>query len=136
VKAAATTRTKMPNFRLPAPAFAAVVLAAGLALAGEGGRDPAHVADVIGRHKAEIAAIYDTFLDAGLALEGTVVVKFTIARTGAVTASEVAEATTGCEQLFEEAVAAAVAKWDFGPSDGDAVTVRYPFSFAISEKNG
>jgi TonB family protein len=133
VKAAPTPRTKMPTSRLTAPAFA-VILAAAFALAGEGGRDPADVADVIERHKAEIAAIYDTFLDAGLAIEGTVVVKFTIARTGAVTASDVAEATTGCE-LFEEAVAAAVAKWDFGPSDGDAVTVRYPFSFAISEKN-
>jgi TonB family protein len=123
----------MPTFRFTAPAFA-VILTAGLAVAGEGGRDPADIAAVVEQHMAEITNVYDTFLDAGLALEGTVVVKFTIARTGAVTASEVAEATTGCE-LFEEAVAAAVAKWDFGPSAGDAVTVRYPFSFAISEKN-
>ncbi len=123
----------MPTFRLRVPAFA-VILATGLAVAGEGGRDPADIAAVVEQHMAEITNVYDTFLDAGLALEGTVVVKFTIARTGAVTASEVAEATTSCE-LFEEAVAAAVAKWDFGPSDGDAVTVRYPFSFAISGKN-
>jgi TonB family protein len=93
-------------------------------------RDPADIARVIDSHKAEVAAIYDTYLDAGLALEGTVVVKFTIARTGAVTASEVAEATTACK-LFEEAVAVAVMKWDFGPSGGDAVTVRYPFTFSL-----
>lgn len=124
----------MPTYRLTGPAFAAVVLAAGLALAGEGGRDPADVAAVVEQHMVDITNVYDTFLDAGLAIEGTVVVKFTIARTGAVTASDVAEATTGCK-LFEEAVAAAVAKWDFGPCEGDAVTVRYPFSFAISEKN-
>ncbi|NIT36663.1 MAG: TonB family protein [candidate division Zixibacteria bacterium] len=125
----------MPTPRLKAPAFAVVILTAGIALAGEGGRDPADIAAVVEQHMAEITNVYDTFLETGLAIEGTVLVKFTIARTGAVTASEVAEATTGCE-LFEEAVAAAVAKWDFGPSDGDAVTVRYPFSFAISEKNG
>jgi TonB family protein len=118
--------------------YACIVIAAAaltssaprLAHADEGGRDPADIAAVIERHKTEIATIYDTYLDAGLGIEGTVVVKFTVAKTGAVTASEVAEATTGCK-LFEEAVAAAVAKWDFGPGTGDAVTVRYPFSFTI-----
>ncbi len=99
----------------------------------DGNRDPADIAAVIELHKAEIAAIYDTYLDAGLALEGTVVVKFTVASTGAVTASEVAEASTDC-RLFEEAVAAAVATWNFGPNAGDAVTVRYPFTFTIPEK--
>jgi TonB family protein len=111
---------------------AAVVLGLlpGLAPARE--RDPADIARVIELHKPEIAAVYDTYLDAGLALEGTVLVKFTIARTGAVTASEVVEATTAC-QLFEEAVAAAVLRWDFGPADGEAVTVRYPFTFSLPE---
>ena len=79
-----------------------------------------------------MAVIYNTYLDAGLALEGTVVVKFTIARTGAVTASDVAEATTACK-LFEEAVAAVVMKWDFGPAGGDAVIVRYPFTFSLPD---
>ncbi|HUV86762.1 MAG TPA: TonB family protein [bacterium] len=125
------------------PFYACIVIATavlippapGFAYAGEGGRDPAEIASVIERHKAEIATIYDTYLDAGLAIEGTVVVKFTVASTGAVTASEVAEATTDCK-LFEEAVAAAVAKWDFGPGAGDAITVRYPFTFTIPEKPG
>jgi TonB family protein len=107
---------------------------AGFAASGAAARDrdPADIARVIESHKAEVAAIYNTYLDAGLALEGTVVVKFTIARTGVVTASEVAEATTACK-LFEEAVAAAVMKWDFGPIDGDAVTVRYPFTFSLPD---
>ena len=95
-------------------------------------RDPNDIAKVIESHRAEVAAIYNTYLDAGLALEGTVIVKFTIARTGAVTASEVAEATTACK-LFDEAVAAAVMKWDFGPVDGDAVTIRYPFTFSLPD---
>jgi TonB family protein len=114
---------------------AVLVSAPGFAYAREGGRDPADIAAVIERHKAEITTIYDTYLDAGLAIEGTVVVKFTVASTGAVTASEVAEATTDCN-LFEEAVAAAVAKWDFGPGAGGAVTVRYPFTFTIPGKPG
>jgi TonB family protein len=109
--------------------------ASGVTYAEEAGRDPADIAAVIERHKPEITAIYDTYLDAGLAIEGTVVVKFTVARTGAVTASEVAEATTDCK-LFEEAVAAAVTKWDFGSAAGDAVTVLYPFTFTIPGKPG
>jgi TonB family protein len=110
--------------------LAAVAWAATAALAAESGRDPADIARVIDHHKHEITTIYNTYLDAGLNLEGTVVVKFTIARTGVVTASEVAEADTDCK-LFEEAVAAAVAKWDFGPASGEAVTVRYPFTFTL-----
>ncbi len=113
---------------------AAIPAAAGLALGEAAGRDPGDIAAVIEQHKAEITTIYNTYLDAGLAVEGTVVVKFTVASTGAVTASEVLEGTTGCK-LFEEAVAAAVAKWDFGPG-ADAVTVRYPFTFTIPQKPG
>ncbi len=122
------------SYKVIGPTLVAL-LAPAFAVADDEGRDPADIAAVIERHKAEIATIYDTYLDAGLAVEGTVVVKFTVASTGAVTASEVAEATTGCK-LFEEAVAAAVAKWDFGPGAGDAVTVRYPFTFTIPEKPG
>ncbi|HUU57857.1 MAG TPA: AgmX/PglI C-terminal domain-containing protein [bacterium] len=113
-------------------AVSAVLLGLAPSLAAAQDRDPADIARVIESHTREIAAIYNTYLDAGLALEGTVVVKFTIARTGAVTASGVAEATTACK-LFEEAVAAAVTKWDFGPADGDAVTVRYPFTFSLPD---
>ncbi|UCH78243.1 MAG: TonB family protein [Candidatus Coatesbacteria bacterium] len=110
--------------------LAAGVWAVTAALAVESGRDPADIAAVIDHHKQEITTIYNTYLDAGLELEGTVVVKFTIARTGAVTASEVAEADTDC-RLFEEALAAAVSKWDFGPASGEPVTVRYPFTFTL-----
>jgi TonB family protein len=125
-----------PLYACVTGALAVVAVPAhGLALADEAGRDPAAIAAVIEQHKAEITTIYNTYLDAGLALEGTVVVKFTVANTGAVTASKVAEATTDCK-LFEEAVAAAVAKWDFGPGGGDAVTVRYPFTFTIPGKSG
>lgn len=112
-------------------AAAAVLLGLAPSLAAAQDRDPADIAKIIESHTPEIAAIYNTYLDAGLALEGTVVVKFTIARTGAVTASGVAEATTACK-LFEEAVAAAVTKWDFGPAGG-AVTVRYPFTFSLPD---
>ena len=111
---------------------AAVLLGLAPSQAAAQDRDPADIAGAIESHTPEIASIYDTYLDAGLALEGTVVVKFTIARTGVVTASEVAEATTACK-LFEEAVAAAVMKWDFGAADGDAVTVRYPFTFSLPD---
>lgn len=107
-----------------------VAAVAAAAFAAESGRDPEAIAAVIDHHKQEITTIYNTYLDAGLELEGTVVVEFTIARTGAVTASGVYEADTDCK-LFEEAVAAAVAKWDFGPASGDPVTVRYPFTFTL-----
>ncbi len=102
------------------------------AAAGAAGREPVAIAGVIERHRGEITQIYNTYLNAGLDIKGTVVVRFTIAATGAVTRTEVAEGTTGVK-LFEEAVAAAVARWDFGPSDGDAVTVLYPFSFEVQE---
>ncbi|MGD8718976.1 MAG: AgmX/PglI C-terminal domain-containing protein [Candidatus Zixiibacteriota bacterium] len=119
----------MRQLRSIAITLAAIAVLYGPALAAEG-RDPDNIGRVIDQHKAEITDIYNTYLDAGLGLEGTVVVKFTIARTGAVIASEVAEATTNCE-LFEDAVAAAVAQWDFGPASGDPVTVRYPFTFTL-----
>jgi TonB family protein len=119
----------MSTLRSLVMAFVAAAVLCGPALAADG-RDPDNIGRVIDQHKAEITDIYNTYLDAGLGLEGTVVVKFTIARTGAVIASEVAEATTNCE-LFEDAVAAAVAQWDFGPASGDAVTVRYPFTFTL-----
>ena len=120
------------NYFKTGAVVAAIFTAVGLAssLTAAKGRDPADIAKVIESHKAEIASIYNTYLDAGLALEGTVILKFTIARTGAVTASEAAEATTSCK-LFEEALAAAVMKWDFGPAEGEAVTVRYPFTFTL-----
>jgi TonB family protein len=118
----------VPPRKLALPAAVLLGLLPGLATAQE--RDPADIARVIELHKPEIAAVYDTYLDAGLALEGTVLVKFAIARTGTVTASEVVEATTSCK-LFEEAVAAVVLKWDFGPAEGEAVTVRYPFTFSL-----
>ena len=66
--------------------IAAVMLGLAASHAAAQDRDPADIAGVIASHTPEIAAIYDTYLDAGLALEGTVVVKFTIARTGVVTA--------------------------------------------------
>lgn len=116
----------LKHFGLAAAGFCVTAAA----LAAENGRDPAAIAAVIDRHKQEIATVYNTYLDAGLELEGTVVVEFTIARTGAVTASDVYEADTDCK-LFEEAIAAAVTKWDFGPASGEPVTVRYPFTFTL-----
>jgi TonB family protein len=110
---------------------AAVVLAAAVAAsAAAESRDAADIARVVELHKPEIMVIYNTYLDAGLKFEGTVVVRFTVAPTGVVTRSEVAEGDTGVA-LFEEAVAAAVTKWDFGPYDGDAVTILFPFSFSL-----
>lgn len=97
------------------------------------GRDITTVAAVIENHRQELIEIYNTYLEAGLAVEGKVVVRFTIAPTGVVTASEVAEGTTDCP-LFEEAVAAAVRRWDFGPGAGEPVTVIYPFVFSLPDK--
>jgi len=107
-----------------------LTLAAATALAATapGARSAAAVAEVIGRHTDEITAVYNTYLNAGLPVEGTVKVRFTIAPTGVVTASEVASSTTGVK-LFDEAVAATVATWDFGPAAGDAVSIIYPFTF-------
>lgn len=127
----------MLRLKLTPIVVAAAVLAAGAAVAAEtASRDAAHVAAVIALHHDEVTAIYDTYLNAGVEVAGKVVVRFTIAPTGAVTASEVAAGTTGCK-LFEEAVAAAVAAWDFGPAPTVLpVTILYPFSFTMTPDDG
>jgi len=107
------------------------VFAAGvLAVTAEDNRSGEAIAAVVARHTPELSEVYDTYLDAGLSFQGTVTVRFTIAPSGVVTASDVGESTTGCK-LFDEAVAAAVFNWDFGGNAGKPVTVRYPFSFRL-----
>lgn len=93
-------------------------------------RSAAAIGAVVKRHLAEVTQIYDTYLNAGVVFEGTVTVRFTIAPSGVVTASEVASSTTGCG-LFDDAVAAAVMDFDFGPGAGDVTTVVYPFVFRL-----
>jgi len=60
-------------------ALAAILLSIAPSFAAEE-RDPADIARVIESHKAEVATIYNTYLDAGLALEGTVVVNLSYVR--------------------------------------------------------
>ncbi len=108
----------------------AVLLYVSVAPPAAAERAPEDIARVIALHRQEVVDIYNIYLNAGVQFEGKVVVRFTIAATGAVTASEVAESTTGVK-LFDEAVAAAVAAWDFGPAPGEATTVLYPFTFAL-----
>jgi len=108
----------------------AVPAAYGAAAPPDDARSAAAIGAVVKRHLAEVTQIYDTYLNACVVFEGTVTVRFTIAPSGVVTASEVASSTTGCD-LFDDAVAAAVMNFDFGPGEGDVTTVVYPFVFRL-----
>jgi TonB family protein len=110
----------------------AAAAAGSLPATADDNRSGEAIAAVVARHTPELSAVYDTYLDAGLSFQGTVTVRFTIAPSGVVTASEIAESTTGCK-LFDEAVAAALCDWDFGGNARKPVTVRYPFTFRLPE---
>lgn len=108
----------------------ALSLLAAIVGANDDNRSGEAIAAVVARHTPELSAVYDIYLDAGLSFEGTVTVRFTIAPSGVVTASEVVESTTGCK-LFDDAIAVKLLDWDFGGNAAKPVTVRYPFSFRL-----
>jgi TonB family protein len=92
---------------------------------------PEAVVGVIKEHINEIKGCYERELVRQPRLGGKVVVKFTIAATGAVVAS-VLENSTMRAPVVESCVVKAVTRWRFPKPEGGMVSVSYPFVFTPS----
>jgi TonB family protein len=95
---------------------------------GHSKRSSAVIAAVVNRHKTGIEYIYKKYLKTNPGMEGKIVVRFTIAASGAVTYSAVVASTIG-HPAFEGEVARQVSTWKFPEIEAGEVTVDYPFVF-------
>jgi TonB family protein len=85
---------------------------------------------IVRRHLNEVRFCYTQALAARPALEGRLVVQFTIAPTGRVLASALGSSTLGAPAV-ESCVVQAVKRWDFPePQGGGLAIVSYPFQLS------
>ena len=85
---------------------------------------------IVRRHLNEVRFCYTQALAARPALEGRLVVQFTIAPTGKVLASALGSSTLGAP-VVESCVVQAVKRWDFPePQGGGLAIVSYPFQLS------
>jgi TonB family protein len=85
---------------------------------------------IVRRHLNEVRFCYTQALAAHPALEGRLVVQFTIAPTGQVLASALGSSTLGAPAV-ESCVVQAVKRWDFPePEGGGLAIVSYPFQLS------
>jgi TonB family protein len=95
---------------------------------GHSKRSSAVIAAVVNRHKTGIEYIYKKYLKTSPGMEGKIVVRFTIAASGAVTYSAIVASTIG-HPAFEGEIARQVSTWKFPEIEAGEVTVDYPFVF-------
>jgi TonB family protein len=95
---------------------------------GHSKRSSAVIAAVVNRHKTGIEYIYKKYLKTNPGMEGKIIIRFTIAASGAVTYSAVVASTIG-NPSFESEVASRVMTWRFPEIEAGEVTVDYPFVF-------
>jgi TonB family protein len=91
-------------------------------------RSSAVIARIVNQRKAGIEYIYKKYLKTNPTMEGKIVVRFTIAASGAVTASSVVSSSLG-NPAMEQEVCGRIMTWRFPPIDAGDVTVVYPFVF-------
>ncbi|UCH77530.1 MAG: TonB family protein [Candidatus Coatesbacteria bacterium] len=91
-------------------------------------RSSAVIARIVNQRKAGIEYIYKKYLKTNPTMEGKIVVRFTIAASGAVTACSTVSSTMG-NPAMEAEVCARIMTWRFPPIDAGDVTVVYPFVF-------
>ncbi len=91
-------------------------------------RSSAVIARIVNQRKAGIEYIYKKYLKTNPTMEGKIVVRFTIAASGAVTAASVVSSTMG-NPAMEQEVCGRIMTWRFPPIDAGDVTVVYPFVF-------
>ena len=91
-------------------------------------RSSAVIARIVNQRKAGIEYIYKKYLKTNPSMEGKIVIRFTIAASGAVTACSVVSSSMGNPGMESE-VCARIMTWRFPPIDAGAVTVVYPFVF-------
>lgn len=95
------------------------------------GRSLEEIQLVMDRNKGGLYAIYNRALRRNPALQGKVVLKLTIAPSGAITACEVVSSELRDPEL-ERKVVARVKLINFGAKDVSAITLNYPIFFAPS----
>ena len=94
-----------------------------------GSLDKEIIRRVIRRHMDEVKACYERRLTDQPGLEGRVSVQFTIAATGAVSNSALAQSSMK-DAAVEQCLVLAVRGWEFPrPEGGGIVVVTYPFTF-------
>lgn len=91
-------------------------------------RSSAVIARIVNQRKAGIEYIYKKYLKTNPTMEGKIVVRFTIAASGAVRACSVVSSTMG-NPAMEQEVCGRIMTWRFPPIDAGDVTVVYPFVF-------
>jgi TonB family protein len=91
-------------------------------------RSSAVIARIVNQRKAGIEYIYKKYLKTNPSMEGKIVVRFTIAAPGAVTACSVVSSNMG-NPAMESEVCARIMTWRFPPIVAGDVTVVYPFVF-------
>ena len=98
-----------------------------------GSLDKEIIQRIIRRHINEVKFCYEQAVKENPTLKGRVVVQFTIAATGQVVASTVAQSTMNSGTV-DNCIAGAVRRWEFPkPQGGGIVIVSYPFVLAQSE---
>ncbi|NIT36943.1 MAG: TonB family protein, partial [candidate division Zixibacteria bacterium] len=96
-------------------------------------RSPHTVANVVRRHLTGIRNAYVLALKKNPTLgSGKIIVRFTIAPRGSVTAAQIVCDTLG-EPALSRSILVRVRAWRFPPADGGYVTVIYPFIFIAAE---
>ncbi len=98
----------------------------------KGSLDKELIRRIIRRHINEVKFCYEKELTKNTALQGRVMVQFTIAATGGVISSIVQSSTMGNPNV-EQCIAGAVRRWEFPKPQGGIVVVSYPFVLKAAE---
>lgn len=92
-----------------------------------GSLDKEEIRRVVRAHLGEVKRCYEQGLQRRPDLEGRVVLKFTVGKTGTVVAAKIEETTLN-ERQVEQCITDAAKKWTFPKPTGDGiVTISYPF---------
>lgn len=115
------TTPKAPRVRLRPPGITGAAVTDSL-------RSSAVIALIVNERKEGIDHIYEKYLDTDATMEGKIVVRFTVAASGAVTACSVDSSTLG-NAAMEREVCRLIVTWRFPYGDEGGVTFLYPFVF-------
>lgn len=100
----------------------------------KGSLDKEVIRRVIRKHINEVKFCYEKELTRNQALQGRVMIQFTISPTGSVVSSVVQSSTMGNSSV-DQCIAAAVKRWEFPKPQGGIVIVSYPFVLKAADAN-
>jgi len=118
---AGTTRMRKARVNVKTPGITGTAVANSL-------RSSAVIANIVNQRKSGIEYIYKKYLKTNPTMEGKIVVRFTIAASGAVTACSKVSSNMG-NPAMEQEVCTRIMTWRFPKIDAGDVTVVYPFVF-------